>query len=230
MLFKKLQQPLILNNPKLNKSKSAEMVGEFPRFLDEYEMRVRMASFRVTGYHVTPIYESQQRYFSDYPSGNSIVYQAALENLPEIIEDGVSWEQILEFRSDKEAIRKYRALRLWLEHSLSAQSVDHARDVIANKLEDYEWAIRKHGLKITTGALSSIFDWKGVVSVGAGVSIGAALGGPIWSVLTGTLLTVGKASVWVAERMIDMQDVKRGPDSSVALICDAKHLVSREKK
>jgi hypothetical protein len=193
--------------------------------MDEMYVRVRVECFRLAGQPVTPLYEKQQRYYLDYPSGKTLSYQAALENLPEIIEGQVSWQQILEFRSDKEAIRKYRELRLWLEYSLSAQSVEHARDLIAHRIEDYEWAIRKHGLKTATGALSSIFSWKGLMSVGAGVSIGAALGGPVWSVLTGTLLTVGRASVWVAERMIEMQDIERGPDSVVALICDAKRLV-----
>jgi len=216
----------MLNNPELKKPVSKHTADDALTWINEYEVRVRMEGFRLAGYpNVTPVYESQQRYFSDYPSGNTVVYQAALENLPEIIEDDVSWEQILEFRSDKEAIRKYRELRLWLEHSLSAQSIEHARDLIAHKIEDYEWTIRKHGLKMATGALSSIFSWKGIISVGAGVGIGAALGGPVWSALTGAVLTVGKASVWVAERMIERQDIQRGPDSAVALICDAKRLV-----
>ena len=161
----------------------------------------------------------------DYPSGNNIVYQAALENLPDIIEDQVPWEQVIEFRSDKDAIRKYRALRLWLEYSLSAQSVEHARDLIALGIEDYEWAIRKHGLKTATGALSSIFSWKGLISITAGVGVGAAIGGPVWSALTGTIFTVGRAAVWIAERMIQRKDIQRSPDAAVALIYDAKQLV-----
>jgi hypothetical protein len=79
-----------------------------------------------------------------------------------------------------------------------------------------------------TGALSSIFSWEGLVSLGTGIGIGAALGGAVWSALTGALFTVGKASVWVAERMIAMQDIKRGPDAAVALICDAKRLVKKD--
>jgi len=198
------------------------------KIFNDFELRVRVESFRLSGYTVTPVYQSQQRFFLDYPSGNNIVYQGALENLPEIIEDQVSWEQVIEFRSDKDAIRKYRALRLWLEYSLSAKSVEHARDLIAQRIEDYEWVIHKHGLKTTTGALSSIFSWEGLISLGAGVSIGAALGGAVWSALTGALFTVGRTSVWVAERMIEMQDIKRGPDAAVALICDAKRLVKSD--
>jgi hypothetical protein len=222
-LWEKLKHQLVLNNPKAKYT-----ADDVSNIIDEFEVRLRVDSFRLAGYSVTPIYESQQRYFLDYPSGNALAYQAALENLPEIVEDHVSWEQVLEFRSDEEAIRKYRELRLWLEYSLSAQSVEHARDLITHRIEDYEWAIRKHGLKTATGALSSIFCWKGLISVGAGVGIGAALGGPVWSALTGALFTVGRASVWVAERMIEMQDIKRGSDSAVALICDAKRLVRRE--
>ena len=199
--------------------------GETLNVINEFELRVRVESFRMAGYTVTPVYNSQQRFFLDYPSGNNIVYQAALENLPDIIEDQVSWEQILEFRSDNDAIRKYRALRLWLEHSLSAQSVEHARDLVASSIEDYEWAIRKHGLKTITGALSSIFSLKGLLSFTAGAGVGVAMGGPIWSALTGAIFTIGRTSVWVAERMIERQDIERAPDAAVALICDAKQLV-----
>lgn len=167
--------------------------------------------------------------FVDHPAGSVLAYQAAMENIPEIVESQVSWEQVIEFRSDKEALRKYRELRLWLEYSLSAQSVEHARDLIAQKVEDYEWAIRKHGLKTATGALSQIFSWQGLISVAAGVGVGAALGGPIWSALTGSLLTVGRASVWIADRTIDKQDILHGPNSETAIICDARRLVREEK-
>lgn len=225
-LWEKLKNQIIFNSPKLNQPISTFTADDMSKIFDELVLQIRVECFRLSGHSVTPVYESQERYLLDYPSGNTMVYQAALENLPEIIEDHVSWEQILDFRSDEEAIRKYRELRLWLEYSLSAQSVEHARVLIARRIEDYEWAIRKHGLKTTTGALSSIFSWEGLISAGAGAGIGAALGGPVWSALTGALFTVGRASVWVAERMIEMQDIKRGPDAAVALICDAKRLVS----
>jgi hypothetical protein len=228
--FDTIKKQLLFNSPKLQRPISVFTADDMSNIIDEVFVRVRVECFRLSGHYVTPVYERQERYLLDYPTGNTLVYQAALENLPEIIEDHVSWEQILNFRSDEEAKRKYRELRLWLEHSLSAQSVEHARDLIAHRIENYEWAIRKHGLKTATGALSSIFDWKGLLSVGTGVSIGAALGGPVWSALTGAIFTVGRASVWVAERMIEIQDIKRGPDSVVVLICDAKRLVKRDSQ
>jgi hypothetical protein len=225
---------LLLFSQKLKRAKQIQKKPEsmltkedFRLIGSELILLYTTACYRLCGYCVTPVYERQEQYLSDYPVGNSVVYQAALENLPEIIEDDVSWEQILEFRNDKKAIRKYRELRLWLENSLSAQSVEHARDLIASKIENYEWAIRKHGLKTTTGALSSIFSWEGLIALGAGAGIGAAIGGVTWSALTGALFAVGRVSVWVAERMVEMQDIKHSPDAVVALICDAKRLMSK---
>ena len=205
------------------------LMDDLDKFLDEFEVRLWVEHFRLSGRPVTPVYNSQQRFASDYPPGNGIAYQAALENIPEIVEDHVSWEQILQFRSDEKAIRKYRELRFWLEYSLTAQSLEHAKDLIAHKIEDYEWAIHKHGLETVTGALSSIFGWKGLASVGAGLGIGAAIGEPVWSALTGALVIIGRVSVWVAERAIEREAIERGPDSGVALICDAKHLGRRRK-
>lgn len=225
--YRKVGKHIFFNSPKLKKPASTFNAEDSWKIYMEVMVKSHAECLRQCGYSATPIYDTQERYLFDYGCGKTFVYQAALENLPDIIEDLVSWEQILEVRNDGEAIRKYRELRLWLEYSLSAQSIEHARDLIAKKIEDYEWAIRKHGLKTATGALSTIFDWKGLISAGAGASIGAALGGPVWSILTGTLLTVGRASVWIAERMIEMQDIKHSPDSVVALICDARKLVGK---
>lgn len=59
----------------------------------------------------------------------------------------MSWEQILEFRQDRGASRKYRNIRLWLRDGLHAETITEASELVEKKIEDYEWAIRKHGLK-----------------------------------------------------------------------------------
>lgn len=203
------------------------MIADIERFVDEFQVRLWVEQFRLAGHIVTPVYNTEQSFSASYPSGKGIAYQAALENIPEIVEDGVTWEQVAEFRSDEDAIRKYRNLRLWLEDTLTSRSVNHARDQIAQKIEEYEWAIRKHGLMTATGALSTVLGWDGLMSVGAGLGIGGAIGGPLWSALTGALVITGKVSVWVAERLIEKETIQRSQDSAVALICDAKRLATK---
>lgn len=207
----------------LKRSPKKEYIeSEVASILTEFDVRLHVDSFRLSGYIVTPVYSSQQRFILDHPNGNSVVYQAAIENIPDIVEDDVSWDQIMEFRNDKDALHKYRELRLWLEHSISAESVEHARDIIAQKIDNYEWALKKYDLKTKTGAFSRILDWKGVLSITSGAGIGALAGGPFESLLAAGAFAVSRVSVWVAERMIERADIKRGVDSEVAIICDAK--------
>lgn len=200
---------------------------EVINLVEEYWGRHYVESAQRCGYRVTPVYLQQTQYFAENLVGQSVVYQAALQNIPDLVEDNVSWEQIAEFRKDKESLRKLRNMRMWIECFVKAESVIEAEDIISRKVDDYEWALRKHGLKTATGSLSSIFDWKGVTAITSGVGLTGFLGGPIWSALAGGLILGGRISLWIAERMIDREDVARGEGSEIAFICDAKRRLDR---
>jgi hypothetical protein len=101
----------------------------------------------------TPTYESMPLFYTDFHPGLKTAYDAALSNLPLVDTTQVGWEEILEFKRDPEAVRKYRDLKLWLHYALKAESIDHATNLIAQKIEDYAWSLRKHGLKRRSGHL-----------------------------------------------------------------------------
>ena len=192
-------------------------------------MQIRVECHQRTGYTVVPVYDHQRQFLLDFPVGQQVVYQAAIENLPEIVEESTSWEQILNFRQDKEAARKYRELRFWLRECLQARSVDHASDIIYFKVEQYEWALRKHGFKTATGAISSILDWKALAAVLSGSGVAAAIGGgPIWSAIAGGLIGISRVTIWLAERLIERKEIARGAGSEVAIIYEAKKKLIRE--
>jgi len=206
---------------------TAQQVADICR--DSY-VQTSVESHSRAGFYVLPVYDHQRQFLVDFPSGSSIVYQAALANLPDVIEETASWDQILDFRKDQDALRKYRALRLWLHNALLTRSVEEATDVICLKVEDYEWALRKHGFKTATGAISSILDWKGLTAIIGGSSLAAVMGGPIWSALTAGFITITRISVWVAERMIEKKEIERGEGAEVAVIYEAKKRFARKKR
>lgn len=175
------------------------------------------------GHPISMMFPTELAFAAHFPSGNSLVYQAALHNLPEIIEDATPWQQILDFRNDEDALRKYRALRLWLE-SLKAESVAQAADIIAQKIEDYEWALHKHGMKTAIGGLSSILDSKAIATIAGGAGVAGLMTGPVGSAIAAGAIIVGKVAVWLAERKLEEQEIKRGPGSEIAIICEAKKL------
>jgi hypothetical protein len=185
--------------------------------------------YNSNSFNIVPVYSTENEFHSDFPKGGVVAYQAAFENLP-LISAANPWDQILDFREDKKAVKKYRNLGLWIDDALKASSLSHAIDLIEKKIEDYEWAIKKHGFKTVTGALSSILSSDTLVSIAAGGGIAAIIGGSLWASLVAGLIISGKISVWVCDRLIDLEDVKRGQHSEVALLYDAKKKFANENR
>ena len=75
-------------------------------------------------------YEASRAFLRRFTSGEQIAYEGALSNIPLVVAETASWEQVLDFRKDPEAVSKYRDLRLWLRSGIGAQSAQHAADII----------------------------------------------------------------------------------------------------
>lgn len=180
------------------------------------------------GLRVTPVLSKDEQITGLFGVGHHRAYTAAIANLPIVLEGSVSWEQVTHFREDPASVAKYRKLRLWLESGLTADSVAQAEDIISQKIDDYSWAIRKHGLETTTGAISYLLDSRNLLAAAAAAGIAAAVGRPAWEVLLGGGLVFGaKTCVWVAERMIEREDITRGQDSEVAVLYEANELARK---
>jgi hypothetical protein len=157
-----------------------------------------------------------------FSEGECVAYQGALQNLPVVLGDGVSWDEILEFRHDKEATRKYRDLRVWLSEGVKATSAEHAADIIGQKIENYRWAINKHGLKTKLGAVTQLFQWKeSSLAVAAGGAIGAIVG-PLYGAIAGGLVALGQVGIYIGQQSIDRKEVLRGADREVAILYEAQ--------
>ncbi len=179
------------------------------------------------GYRVVPLYPSCATFEHEFSNGLDVAYEAALDAIFIVCPESLTLAQVLEFRRDSEAVRKYRALRLWLRDGLKARSVSEATDTILSKVGNYEWSIRKHGLKTLTGSMSAVLDSKMLVALTSGAALGHLIAGPIWAALAAGLVASSRCLVWLADRRIDLEDVKRGPDSEVAVIYDLKARFSR---
>jgi hypothetical protein len=178
---------------------------------------------RECGQHVVALFPSWIEYDRNVVGTSSVAFEAALQSIPSILEAELSWEQVVEFRKDTEAKRKLRALRSWLQSGLSAATLEEAKDKIEQKVADYEWALKKHGVKTVTGALTVVLDSKFLGSVAGAAGVSALMGGSVWGAVTGSALMLSKMSVWIAERRMALLDIQRGSDSEVALICDARN-------
>lgn len=198
--------------------------------LQEVVMRTHIDSLQATGYAISPVYAKQQSFLLDYPSGQDAVYQAGITNIAEIVESETSWEQILEFRKDAEALSLYRSFRLWVSDGAKAKSIRHAQDLIGQRIAHREWALRKHGLKTVTGSLSSILSWDGLTAAAGAAGLTAFLASPTWAAISAGLVIVGKSAVWLAERRIELEDVERYKHPEVAIICEARRRFHAAKR
>ena len=177
---------------------------------------------------VIPSYSSEETCDREFPRhGESIAYQAALESLPVVDAATLEWGQVLAVRADAEALRKLRDLRLWLETGLRANSVSQAHELIQQKIEDYAWTLKKHGLKTKTGALAALYDWRTPAGAGAAGLAAGVLSGPIAAALASGLVITGKICVWLADRKIDRQDAIRGTGREIAFLYDVQRRFSK---
>ncbi len=199
-----------------------EILNEADKYIFQSNTKAVISSYAHCGITMVPCYEKLDLFNDEYPSGPTLVYQAALANLPVVDEKEVSWEQILRFRDDSEAARKYRALRTWLDQSVRANSVQEATDIIGKKLDDYEWAIKKHSLLTIKSALSQVLELNKAGATLAMAGAAGVVGGPIWSAIAAGLVVTSQVALSLIERKIELEDIKRGEHAEVALIYDAR--------
>ena len=167
-------------------------------------------------------YSATGDYLRRFTQAERTAYEGALNNIPLVSAVRISWEQIIDFRSDPEASRKYRDLRLWFRTGLGADSVQHATDIIGQKIEDYRWAIKKHGFETSLGALKQLFDWKESGPALAAGGVGAILSGPIGASIASGLVIAAKIGAFLCERKLASSEILRGPDRAVAILYDAQ--------
>lgn len=179
------------------------------------------------GITVVPLYRSEAAFSAEFSSGEEVAYRAVLDNIPVVATQELDWPQVLEFRQDPDASRKYRALRVWMQEALHSKSLSEATDIIGSKLDDYEWALRKHGVKSVTGTISEVLDSKTIAAATAAGGLMAVLNQPIWALLTTGLLIVSKMVASVVERKIEVEDIRR-ENAAVAAIYEIRRIASRD--
>lgn len=190
----------------------------------DYDYRIRAdreleESYRNRGIMGTWCASERGLFIKRFSEGETVAYQGALNNLP-IVSADITWEEVRSFREDRESVRKYRDLRLWLGESLKASSERHATDLIAQRIEDYRWAVSKHGLQTATGALANLWDWKQSVALAAGAGAASTLSGAAVAALIAGLAITSGIGAYFVERKITEKDVSRGTGREVAILVD----------
>lgn len=192
---------------------------------DHFIRYLRELVYRNTKRIFTPVYSSSESYHKDYPevsieekqnARSSLVL--ALSNLEIVDENQLSWEQVIQFRHDEDARKKYKRLIHWLEKDMLDKPQSYIEDEISIKLDDYRTAIHKHGIKTVLGAISDVLDGKFLLGTAA-MSVSSLLSGhPVLSgIVTGGMM-IGKVIVSVAQRWVDYKQTEPDKDKEVAYV------------
>ena len=170
----------------------------------------------------TIFYHSSAGYESDFPQGTHQVLTAAITNIAMVDEKSLSWDQVLEFRKDHETRAKYRRLVRWVDSELRTRSASEVQDAIAIRLDDYYWALKKHGLKASLGALSCMLDPKFLGTTSASIAASALAGGEVWAALAAGTLIIGQAAVSAGTALVNGLEERRKENYEVAYVYEVQ--------
>lgn len=87
---------------------------------------------------------------------NNSILSICIEDFPDIAEDNLSWEQVLDIRKDKKRNEQLRKFLSWTERNFQNIPPNQIREILESEMEEYKKALRFFGIKTTTGAFSTI--------------------------------------------------------------------------
>lgn len=190
-------------------------INNLTRFLGDYFAKQHSIS-------ATPIFSGPGILETEYSPGNKGIVIRSMSGIDILDETKISWPQVYEVRKDHDARRKLRRMMHWLDSTMIGKSASFIEDEIAMRLDDYHKSIRKHGLKTMTGGISSILG-SAELAAAATVTTAVTLAStPMWGLLSGAGVMIGKVAVSIAEAAIDYDDVKNGPNTEIAFVYDLK--------
>jgi hypothetical protein len=167
-----------------------------------------------------PVYSSGRACSEEYKPGKYEVLVAALANLNIPDESALTWDQVVQFRSDPHAKMAYRRLVHWADKELVGRSMQFVEDELALRLDAYSAGLQKHGIRTVLGALDAMFD-PSFVQPASAVVAALALGGSLPAAEWGAaVLFGGKFACKLARGLLDISDAKQGPNSEIAFVYD----------
>lgn len=175
----------------------------------------------------TLFFHNEANIATEFQAGSKRVLYTAISQIALVDEDELSWEQVTEFRLDKDARIKYRRMVRWIDDELRHHTPAEVEDFVALRLDDYEWALKKHGISTMLGTLSSLIDAK-FIGTSSAIAAAAALSGEkLWGALMGLSVVVGKAVVTFGTSQLTTMQERRAENYEVAYIHEIKRITRK---
>ena len=154
-----------------------------------------------------------------------------LAHIPQVDVTHTSWDQILEFRRDKNSVKKLRKLRLFFRENYSGKDHEFIADDLAVRLDDYENTTKDWGFETFRSTLSMLLSSKTLASSGSAALVSILFGVPNVAAavgIAGALAELGKISLHIAKHRYGLNTLRR--DHALSYIIDAKESLETKTK
>jgi hypothetical protein len=182
-------------------------------------LRTIVKLYEQQGVELTPVYHDPTEYDALQPDFQQTQegIEVSLDFVPVAVEDNLSWEQVLDFRRDSEARKKLKRMRRWFTLELQDKSEAEIRATLEEKLDDYSWALRKHGIQTTVGGFTSF-----LAAAAAPTTLSLLAASPLVVTGGGIALAAG-AVAWLANKQVERTELHR---SEIAYLHEVRKLVA----
>ena len=170
------------------------------------------------GIYMVPIFDFVKQRNKMYQPGDREVIVTTLSNLQIVDDDQLTWEQVIEFRKDKENQQKYKRLLNWLDKDMVGKPQSLIEGNIALKLEDYEAALKKNGIKTKYGTIELVLDLLYLVSVFGNATLVKSAADLFPQILLLGGYAIGRVSVKLKQMKLNYNDIERGPNSEICWV------------
>ncbi|MCX5884514.1 MAG: hypothetical protein NT096_01145 [Proteobacteria bacterium] len=177
-------------------------------YLREYQMAIKTFEER---YSLADLPKFCRNEF-EISTSNAEIPFLALRNMQIIDPSKLTWELVLEFRKDPDALSKIRRLRHFLESNYTNKSRHFIEDDLAIKIEDYQSALKNWGFETKVGIIGILLKSKTFFGATA-ASLAFALSGNVVlsaaSFTSGFLLEAGNITIELTKRLKEKNELKR---------------------
>ncbi|MHB9139314.1 MAG: hypothetical protein ACYC4Q_07925 [Victivallaceae bacterium] len=133
----------------------------------------------------------------------------------------------MDFRKDTHENWKLRSFHSWLQEGIRAESIDQAVNIIGKRLEEYQWALKKHGLQTFTGEIKTLLNLKNSGALFGGTMVANYIGGDVWAALTSVLSITGYVTSRIIEIKTNIEALQKESYPEVVLLNDANRFLQK---
>lgn len=175
------------------------------------------------GTSFTPIYESKKDFDNDYIFGDYEIIIATINNLSLVDENALEWDQVLEFRKDKDCQIHYKKFLNFIKDSKQKNDYELIIYDIEKKYDLYKKSLKKHGINTVLGCISDIINAKTISSTALITLITNYIDSKYIPLSIG-ISTGMNLVIEITKKAINYEKPKA--DDSIALIYDLKNNLS----